>query len=523
MSSSGTGRAEIAFLVLLTLSAFGARLHHLGTASLAEDEAAKWLAIQQYKQGHFVNVNGEHPMLMKLLAWGSLELGERWNRWAGGHLWLRAREEATVRFPNAVVGAATTIVIYALGKQMLGVVGGGAAAFFWALTPFSVALNRIAKEDTLTAFFTWLAIYLYWRGKKTWQDGPARRLFTWSGMCFGLSAASKYYFHYIGLNFLAWHVAGAEGFDRRPLKPFRARFWLAMGLAFLIANPVILFPSDVGYILGYLGEKTMVHHGYNLHGHLYMNTFSSSPFGLPSYFYIWALAVKMPLPVLGAMAAGVIFLVLRRHTLAGIFLRVMVLYSFVPFSLVGGKWFRYLVTMLPFLFLLAGLAVERLYEWLKRARTVGVRRLGIALVGLAFVCWPAVETFAWAPQYRLYLNQFGGGRGEIGRIFSPDEVYDLGVREAVEYACHIAPPNAVLAVNNPMAVSYYLQKCGRNDIRVAALFDPKYFLRGGDFVLIQDSRRYFETEELFAQVERHGQPLVEVKLAGVVASRLYRF
>ena len=37
------------------------------------------------------------------------------------------------------------------------------------------------------------------------------------------------------------------------------------------------------------------------------------------------------------------------------------------------------------------------------------------------------------------------------------------------------------------------------------------------------SRRYFETEDLFRQVQRHGHPLTEVGVAGVVTARIYRF
>ena len=74
-----------------------------------------------------------------------------------------------------------------------------------------------------------------------------------------------------------------------------------------------------------------------------------------------------------------------------------------------------------------------------------------------------------------------------------------------------------------MAVGYYLHRCGRTDIRVGALFDSRYVMRRGDFLLIQESRRYFETEHLFRKVQRHGHPLTEVGVAGVVTARIYRF
>ncbi len=524
MNSSAAGRAEILLLLLLTLIAFGARLYRVGSVSLAEDEAGKWLAIQQYRHGHFVGVNSEHPMMMKLLAWASLGLGQRWNQWADDHRWLRAREEAILRLPNLIFGAGTTIVIYLLGKEMLGAIGASTAAFFWAFTPLPIALNRILKEDALATFFTYLAIYFFWRGKKTTDDAPARRLFTWSGISFGLAVASKYYLHFIGLNFLIWHIAGRAGLDHRPfLEPFGKRFWLAMGLAFVLLNPVILWPTQTVDMYRYLTEKTLQHHGYNFNGHLYMNRVSLTPFGVPWYFYTWAIGVKTPLPVLVAMVAGLVLVLGERRSVSSIFLRVMLFFCFVPFSLLGAKWIRYLLQMLPFLFLLSGYAVEKLYKWLTRLDSVAGRRLGLVFTTLALLAWPAAETLAWAPYYPLYLNQLGGGRANVAKFFPHDELYDLGVREAVEYICRAAPRGAVLAVSNPMAVGYYLEKCGRIDIQVLALFDPKYVMHRGDFLLIQESRRYFETEDLLRQVQRHSLPLTEVAVAGVVTARIYRF
>src|SRR5215469_10012043 len=72
--------AAIMFLVMVL--AFAIRLNHVGFNSLSEDESAKWTAVQEYRHGRFVGVNSEHPMMLKVLAWASLTVGERWNRLA---------------------------------------------------------------------------------------------------------------------------------------------------------------------------------------------------------------------------------------------------------------------------------------------------------------------------------------------------------------------------------------------------------------------------------------------------------
>ena len=76
---------DAAIALLLTVLAFAVRLNHVDFNSLSEDETAKWAAVQEYRHGHFVGVNSEHPMMLKVLAWVSLTAGERWNRLA----WLQ--------------------------------------------------------------------------------------------------------------------------------------------------------------------------------------------------------------------------------------------------------------------------------------------------------------------------------------------------------------------------------------------------------------------------------------------------
>jgi hypothetical protein len=524
MSSAAARRAEFLFLLLLTLTAFGVRYYRVGSASLAEDEVIKWQAIREYKQGHFVGTNSEHPVLLKLLAWGSLELSQQWNRLVGSKRTLAVREEVALRLPNLIVGALTTIVLYFLGRELIGRIAGGSAAVFWALTPLPVALNRVLKEDTLATLFTYVGFYFFLRGKKTFEDGLARRYFTGSGACFGLALASKYYLNLLVLNPLIWYVAGKAGLDRRPFaEPFGWRFWLTVGLVFVAANPVVLSLSNDLAMIRYLGERTLVHHGYNLNGHLYWNSISATPFGIPWYFYLWVLAVKTPLPVLGALAVGLPMVLFGRSTVATIFLRILFLFCFVPLSLVAPKWIRYLLIMLPFLYLMAGYTLQKLYDWIAQWKSLGARTAAYALGVICFLAVPAQQTLASAPNYGLYLNALGGGRTNTAKFFPHDELYDLGVREAVEYVCATAPAGTTLAVSNPHAVGYYLGKCNRTDLHVGTLYDPRYILRPGDYLLIQESRRYFETDELYHLIEHRGRPLREIWVDGVVAVRVFRF
>src|SRR6202158_1426143 len=91
---------DAAIALLLTVLAFAVRVNHVDFNSLSEDESAKWAAIQEYRHGHFVGVNSEHPMMLKVLGWASLTAGERWNRLASLRSWPTIDPEGSLRFSN---------------------------------------------------------------------------------------------------------------------------------------------------------------------------------------------------------------------------------------------------------------------------------------------------------------------------------------------------------------------------------------------------------------------------------------
>src|SRR5689334_16101655 len=66
----------LAITCLVALS-FAARAYQLGATSLAEDEANKIFALRAYQQGDFT-VNAEHPMVMKMLCYASVQAVGFW-------------------------------------------------------------------------------------------------------------------------------------------------------------------------------------------------------------------------------------------------------------------------------------------------------------------------------------------------------------------------------------------------------------------------------------------------------------
>ncbi len=521
--NSGRGRRiELLFLAALLLLSLGLRFYRLGQASLSEDEAAKWTAIQKYRHGHFAGVNSEHPMVMKMLAWGSLDAGEHYDRWALAHGWPHIRDVAWLRLPIALLGSLTALVLYWLGRQMIGPLGAGLAAFFWAVSPLSISMNRVLKEENLFVFFTLAAFACYNRGKLALSDRESKKWFLLSGAVFGMGQAAYYLtIAQFGLIVLIWHIANQGGIRSRDMGPYFRRMVVVMGLVFLLCNPVVLSPKDLGAMLRYSEEKTIQHRGYLVDGQVYLNNALTTPFGLPWYFYIWVFLVKTPIPIIAAAAAGIALLFFDRTSLISIFLRVTLTFWFVPYALFGSKWIRYLVIILPSVYLAAGWAVDRVYAWAKGRRWAW--RPAVAAAVLTLVAWPAANALAWTPYNRLYLNAFGGGRKNVGRFFPPDEVYDLGVREADQYVARVAPHGAVVSASDPMGTRYYMHRFGRPDIRIVPLFDPDYEPRSGDYILVQASRRYFETSPLINLIRRTHHPLLRVRDDGLDVVEVYRF
>src|SRR5438270_4737188 len=207
----------------MVVLAFAARTYQLGAASLAEDEANKMFALRAYEQGAST-FNAEHPMVMKMLCYVSLQAANTWNHHLGTRLHLGITEEAALRLPNALFGALTVIPLLLLTNALLGFRAGVITALLWATGIDAVWFSRIAKEDSLLVFFMFSGFYLYHCAKSQWADGERRQatLYALSGAAFGLMMASKYFPHYFGLNALYYTLVG---YDSRNNRPLTRRMW----------------------------------------------------------------------------------------------------------------------------------------------------------------------------------------------------------------------------------------------------------------------------------------------------------
>jgi hypothetical protein len=512
----------VVLLVILGLSVFF-RSDHLGAAGLSEDEAHKVDAGRAYLRGEFF-VNLEHPMLMKTMVALSMVISDALNRHASPA--SQVSEEAAVRLPNVVFGSLTAIVVFLIAEEMLGFTVGLVGGLLWSTGILAIAINRVAKEDTLLVFFTWLASYLYLKAKNLGHPSTARQklYYALAGASFGLMLASKYLPHYLGLNMLYYHLVGRNK-KNQPLGGSIALVLGALGLTFLIANPVVLSPAVLKYFFAYIREETMTHHGYYMMTHLYYNDFMYKPGSIPVYYYALLLLLKTPLPLLGALLLGLVVAFRQRKNPQHFFLLFMFLWWIVPFSLLGGKFLRYVLSAMPTVYIIGALGIVKLFELLSapmRDRLLPAYRAALGVVFLAlFLATPVLSALSSAPFYSLYLNPLGSGRAAY--YFPHDEIYDAGLRETIKEICDKAQPGASVAGESPLVFRYYLAKFGRSDLSYFNLSDTADH-KGGlgpTYMVVQQGRKYFENIALIDRLEALDDPIRTVRIGAAVAARVY--
>jgi hypothetical protein len=518
-------RGVILVLAALVLLGFGLRLSGVSSIGFAEDEINKLNAVRSYKQGD-IRPNAEHPMLMKVLMFASVEAQQAWNARSS----YQISDEAALRFPNILFGALTLIPLFLLTAIFFDRWTGLLAAAFWAFGINAITYNRIAKEDTLLVFFMLFAFYFYVRAKKaSGRDVKIKkRSYILSGVSWGLMLASKYFPHYFGLNMLYHHYFRVR--KKEPNEPAGKTplyFYLLVGIVFLIANPAILLPQTWAYLDAYTSGQLLSHTGYLMGDQLYKNTMAGTPFwGTPIYFYALFLLIKVPLPLLAAFLIGLVECVRRWRHPGHAFLLLMFLLWIVPYSLIGAKWLRYTLSLMPFVYMIAAVGVASLVRLIaSRFKATNVERalrLTSAAALVFFIAWPAWTAYANRPHYAAYTNAFGGGR--VGYFFPHDEFYDDGLREAIEFVCKTAPEGASIVHETPGIIGYYLEKFGRTDIKSRVLSDAGFNLADAStptYIILQRGRTYFENREKMKETSERFRKVYEGVVQGVVAVEVY--
>jgi 4-amino-4-deoxy-L-arabinose transferase-like glycosyltransferase len=138
------GPIHISILIIIILAGAYLRFSSLSDSTIGTDEAEKYLAVQDYREGRFW-VDLEHPPLEKYLILISTS--------------ILGSDDSTIKLPNVIIGSLIPLALFLVGTRAgkdLWV--GHTCAAVGALSPMLIGYSLVAKEDTLVNFLSLLAV-----------------------------------------------------------------------------------------------------------------------------------------------------------------------------------------------------------------------------------------------------------------------------------------------------------------------------------------------------------------------------
>jgi hypothetical protein len=505
-------------IVVLMVVGFGLRVNNLGAESLGEDEFNKLQTVEEYRANGLSGKNGEHPFLMKGLQTLSTMAAEK--------ISPTITPEAALRFPIALFGTFTSLLLFLLFRELFGRSIGFVTAALWTVEPIAVSFDRIAKEDSLVLFFFLLASFSWVRCQSLAERGVTHwpRYIWATGVSLAAMMASKYY---------PWLLSIIGGyynvFEYIPVRKWRVGtgrwliFFLVMGVAFLLLNPTIMLPDTWREMAKFSSESRVGHDSYEYIGVLYPHKMSAWLGGVPWTFYYVFIAIKSSLSTLVLFLAGIPLLFKKRLGDGRFYVAVWAFLWFMPYTVLGGKFTRYFAVAEPLVLLSAAVAfyfgVKWLSEMLGRGSAAVV--LQAAMFGI-LIGIPFYDTLSTTPHVRMFTNTLGGGMTAAGKYFPHDEFYDAASKDVVELVASQAPGPATVACETPELFGYYADRIGRDDLRFVSLSDEPAVsaLGAGDFVVLTAGRRYRSNDYLWISSRNWAAPS-EIRIAGAVACRVY--
>jgi predicted membrane-bound dolichyl-phosphate-mannose-protein mannosyltransferase len=536
---AGAGAHSVSRLLLVTalsvlvLVGFGFRVSGLSSEGLSEDELNKLSAVSEYRAQGLTSANGEHPLLMKALVTISVIAADKWNQTSlvTGHSDLNVPVETSLRIPGALFGAFTAVLIFLVASELFGLEVGLISAALWAFDPLAIGFNRIAKEDTFLIFFFMLANFFWLRGQRVAESQPERnpeRFYWATAAAFGAMLASKYVPMMISIT-----VAYNYAFQRIPgtrwvigKKRF-LKFFLVMGVVFLICNPTILLPGTWKAMSNFTSYRNMGHDSYEFMGGLYPHRFQDWLHGEPWYFYFVLIFTKLPILTLFSFALGLGLLFRRKSGDGRYFLLLWLALWSIAFMTPGGKFTRYITSVLPAIIITAAIGVQftarrlgRLSARVFENESVKVyARSALASLVIISAFW---STLSAAPHYRLYMSLLGGGPAQAGAYFPQDEFYDAYIQDAMAELAKRARPNARVAVEIPSLAAYYAQRANRPDLVCVEFSDAEFEeLTPGDFLIDARGRTYVSNQGMLARLRQASQPAFTIAVGATPAAYVY--
>ena len=521
-------------LSVLVTAGFVMRANGLSSEGLSEDELNKLTAVTEYRTQGLTSANGEHPLLMKALLTLSVVTADAWNQtsFVSSRPHLNVPVETSLRIPGALFGAFTAVLIFLVAAELFGREIGLLSAALWTFDPLAIGCNRIAKEDTFLVFFFLLANLFWLWGQRVAESQPEKnpeRYYWATAAAFGAMLASKYVPLLIGIS-----VAYNYVFQKIPVtrwvigKKRFIKFFLVMGVAFVIFNPTILLPDTWRAMLKFSTNRTIGHDAYEFMGRLYPHKFTDWLRGEPWYFFLALIGTKMPVLPIAGFAGGLALLFRRKMGDGRYFLLMWFAVWSIGFMFVGGKFTRYITSVLPAIMIAAAIGIQfiagetgRLAARLLKHESMNAYAGAVLpAIVILFSLWSSVTA---APHYRLYVNALAARTVSAGEMFPQDEFYDAYMQQVMIEISKRARPNARVANETPSVASYYAGRAGRPDLICFEMSDRAELskLQPGDFLVDARGRTYFSNQAMLTRLRQSAQPAFTISVGAIPAANVY--
>jgi hypothetical protein len=356
------------------------------------------------------------PDVEQLDGWQEANLSRfarAFSDWYGRRDYLQAATFAS-RVPIALVAVLGLAVVFRWAHKMFGDSGGLLAVALLAFDPNFIAHAGLATTDVLLATWTFIAIYTASRWTKSGRTWPWGLL---TGLGLGLALGSKTSGFFavgtvgalLGLRALRniARLRNAPGDLLRDVRDWATRYLLALGVAFLVLWALYRFETrplpgsdiPVPFATHWIIWREMSTHLRTGHIAYLLGEVNYTGWW---YYYPLAFLLKTPLPtlilLLGTLITGFTSSPRRwweRHT---IWLPPL-LYGIAAVNSNINIGYRYLLVMLPFLYVLCG-------GWVARTRRHWQR-----ILAKIFVLWLIISAMRVFPHYLAYFNPLARARG----------------------------------------------------------------------------------------------------------------
>ncbi len=337
------------------------------------------------------------------------------------------------RVMAALVGVSLGLLVFVWGKQMFGELAGWIALFLFAFDPNFIA-NAIPTLDLPLAFTVALAMYCLWRYLKR----PTVLTLILAGLALGFALATKFLSVMLLPSFLfVLLIYPSSSFRLQPSALIRRllAFVPMLFVAYLVIWATYLFQfgpvNGAGlpipapqYVESFIGMFLKSGEG---RANYLLGQVSTSGWW---YYFIVAFFLKTPLPTIIAILFAAARWPWRREWRTSSILYLPALIFFLGASISKLQLgYRYILPVLPFLFLMAGRAAADVIlnpagtQTLtpSRRRSRAAARLGVIFLGI----WLIISAVVTFPNHLSYFNELAGGP-ENGYKYLIDSNVDWG-------------------------------------------------------------------------------------------------